>query len=119
MKRFKIFSKKTIIAGSVIFVSFLFILMAFAPTLSGAGQTATPENTAITAPMPVMNTNITWSTFHNGWNPLEYNNGTENKTLKTNINTQNQQAISVNPWNIQSQAIRNISYKELIRVYGI
>lgn len=110
MKRFKIFSKKTIIAGSVIFVSFLFVLMAFAPALSGAGQTgttATPENTAITAPMPVMNTNITWSTFNSGWSPLEYNNGTANQTLATNMSSFYKNPITVNPTDIKSKALQN------------
>ena len=78
--------------------------------LAGAiphSQTATPENTAITAPNPTMNTNITWSTFHNGWSPLEYNNGTGNQTLNTNMSTFYQNPISVNPTDIKSKNLQN------------
>ena len=77
--------------------------------LAGAiphSQTATPENTAITAPNPTMNTNITWSTFHNGWNPLEYNNGTGNQTLATNMSSFYKNPISVNPTDIQSAILQ-------------
>ena len=98
MKRYKIFSKKTIIAGSVILISFLFILMAFAPALSGAGQIGQPavaEKSYI--PNPTLNTNITWNTFYHGYKPLEYNNGTGNQTLNTGLSTFYKNPISVNP----------------------
>ena len=103
MKRFKIFSKKTIIGGSVIFVSFLFILMAFAPALSGAGQTATPATAEKSyIPNPTLNSNVSWSTFYNGWTPLEYHNTTANRTLNTGLSTIYQNPISVNPAKIKT-----------------
>ena len=111
MKRFKIFSKKTIIAGSVIFVSFLFILMAFAPALSGAGQTATPATTEKSyIPNPTLNTNVSWSTFYHGWTPLEYNNGSANKTLNTGISSFYSNPISVDPLDIKTTALNYENY---------
>ena len=105
MKRFRIFSKKTIIAGSVIFVSFLFVLMAFAPALSGAGQEIQPATAGKSyIPNPTLNTNITWNTFYKGWTPLEYNNGTGNATLSTQASLYYQNAISINPTDIQTNA---------------
>ena len=105
MKRFRIFSKKTIIGGSVIFISFLFILMAFSPVLAGTGQ-QTPQ--AITEksyiPNPTLNTNISWNTFYRSWSELEYNNGTGNKTLSTGLSTLYKNPITVNPAGIQSPA---------------
>ena len=57
-------------------------------------------------PNPVMNTNITWSTFYNGWNPLEYNNGSANQTLSTNYSTFYKNPITVVPQNIVSPAFK-------------
>ena len=101
MKKFKFFTKKTIIAGSVIFISFLFILMAFSPALAGTGQ-QTPQ--AITEksyiPNPLLNTNVTWNTFNSKWSPLEYNNGTANSTLSAGYSKYYKNPISVNPTDI-------------------
>ena len=111
MKKNKFFSKKTIIAGSVILVSFLFILMAFAPALSGAGQTATPAQTEKSyIPNPQLNSNITWSTFHNGWKTEEYSNGTGNKTLTAPLSSFYANPISVNPVDIQG-SLQNYTHK--------
>ena len=108
MKNYRFLSKKTIIGGSVIFIAFLFILMAFSPALAGTGQgiqPATAEKSYI--PNPEMNTNITWSTFHNGWTPLEYAvNGTANATLNTGLSTIYANPISVNPTDIQSPILQ-------------
>ena len=102
MKNYKFLSKKTIIGGSVIFIAFLFILMAFSPALAGTGQgiqPATAEKSYI--PNPTLNSNVSWSTFYNGWNPLEYAvNGTANATLNTGLSTIYQNPISVNPTDI-------------------
>ena len=106
MKRFKIFSKKTIIAGSVIFVSFLFVLMAFAPALSGAGQEiqpATAEKSYI--PNPTLNTNISWNTFYSTWSPEEYNNGTANTSLNAGYSTFYKNPISVSPVDIEAYGL--------------
>ena len=103
MKNIRFLSKKTIIGGSVIFVSFLFILMAFSPALAGTGQgiqPATAEKSYI--PNPTLNSNVTWSTFYNGWTPLEYSNGTGNATLNAGTSTIYQNPISVNPAKIKT-----------------
>ena len=111
MKNIRFLSKKTIIGGSVIFVSFLFILMAFAPALSGAGQTATPAQTEKSyIPNPQLNSNITWSTFHNGWKTEEYSNGTGNKTLTAPLSSFYANPISVNPVDIQG-SLNNYTHK--------
>ena len=107
MKRFKIFSKKTIIAGSVIFVSFLFILMAFAPALSGAGQTATPATAEKSyIPNPTLNTQATWSTFNSSMSYNEYINSTGNPQY-LNVEQGTGNYISINPGDIQSSILQN------------
>ena len=106
MKKNKFFNKKTIIGGSVIFIAFLFILMAFSPALAGSGQQtpqAITENSYI--PNPTLNSNITWNTFYSSWNELEYSNGTANKTLNTGISTFYKNAISVNPSDIEAYGL--------------
>lgn len=50
-----------------------------------------------------LNSNITWSTFYNGWTPLEYSNGTGNKTVNTDLSSFSNNPITVNPWDIQSK----------------
>lgn len=84
-------------------VAVLVLLFAGLSALNGqpAGQTATPENTAAgIIPNPVLNSNVTWSTFHNGWKALEYNNGTANLTLNANPSNYYENYISVNPTDI-------------------
>ena len=101
MKRFRIFSKKTIIAGSVIFVSFLFILMAFSPALAGTGQ-QTPQ--AITEksyiPNPTLNTNISWSAYNSTWAPMQYWNGTGYQNLSAGYSTYYKNPIAVDTGDI-------------------
>ena len=102
MKRFRIFSKKTIIGGSVIFISFLFILMAFAPALSGAGQTATPATAEKSyIPNPTLNSNITWNTYNSSWAPMQYNNGTGYHNLSAGYSSFYANPISINPGDIK------------------
>ena len=103
MKNYKFLSKKTIIGGSVIFIAFLFILMAFSPALAGTGQQIeTAQQASNYMPAPTMNTNITWSVFHYGWKTLEYNNGTANTTLNAGVSNYYANPISVNPTDIQA-----------------
>lgn len=98
--------------GLVIF-SALIVLIMTAP--SGAVMNHEQATAAATSqpvsyiPNPTMNTNITWSTFYHGWNPLEYNNGTANLTLNTQLSTFYQNPISVNALDIQSSQLYNTS----------
>ena len=102
--------------GLVIF-SALIVLIMMAP--SGAVMNEQQATAAATQPVsyipnPTMNANITWSTFYNGWNPLEYSNGTANLTLNAQESTFYQNPISVNPADIQSS-----SFKETLGTSGI
>ena len=97
--------------GLVIF-SALIVLIMMAP--SGAVMNEQQATAAATQPVsyipnPTMNANITWSTFYNGWNPLEYSNGTANLTLNAQESTLYQNPISVNPADIQSTQLFNTS----------
>lgn len=93
--------------GLVIF-SALIVLIMTAP--SGAVMNEQQATAAATSqpisyiPNPTMNTNVTWSTFYNGWSPLEYNNGTTNLTLNTGLSTAYANPISVNPAKISGIA---------------
>jgi hypothetical protein len=52
-----------------------------------------------------MNTNITWSTYYNGWNTLEYNTSTANQTLNTQLNPSYANPITISPADIQTDAL--------------
>ena len=75
--------------------------------LSGATAfAATPSSATVhIQPNPTLNTNITWSTFYNGWNPLEYSNGTANQTLNAQPSEFYQNPITVNASAIQSSSL--------------
>lgn len=72
----------------------------------GISFAATPAGPTHIQPDPTMNTNITWSTFHNGWQPLEYNNGTANHTLPTQMSTIYNNPITVNMSDMQSPQLQ-------------
>lgn len=84
-----------------IMVALLF-LMAPVGAAHSQGIAASPPNFQ---PNVSLNTNITWSNFYSGYNPLEYNNGTGNATLQTNTSTFYKNSISINPMNIQAPGI--------------
>ena len=86
-----------------IMVALLF-LMAPVGAAHSQGIAASPPNFQ---PNVSLNTNITWSTFHSGWSPLEYNNGTGNQTLATNMSSFYKNPISINPTDIRSKALQN------------
>ena len=55
------------------------VALVGAPTSVEKQGAVLPMSTNVNIqPTPVMNSNITWSTYYNGWNPLEYNNGSGN-----------------------------------------
>ena len=80
----------------------LMILSALVIALPGTqgreyGMNPAASSSANIQPNPTLNTNITWSTFHKGWNPLEYSNGSGNLTLETGMSSIYANPISVNP----------------------
>ena len=58
-------------------------------------------------PNPTMNTNITWSTFYNGWNTMEYYNGTANTTLNTGLSNIYNNPIGINPTDIKGSGLNS------------
>ena len=89
----------------------LFIATGLTVLASGAGEqshsSAFPTASAAATsqsilPNPVMNSNITWSTFYSGWNPLEYSNGSANLTLNTGFSQLYQNPITINPTHIHN-----------------
>lgn len=98
--------KRALIAATAtIILSVIVAVLMTAPT----GAVMTNEQPATAAalsqpvsyiPNPVMTSNITWSTFYHGWNPLEYSNGSANLTLNAKLNPAYGNPISVNPTDI-------------------
>ena len=82
---------------------------------AGGAFAATPSGgTVHIQPNPTLNTNVTWSTFYHGWNPLEYSNGTGNQTLNAGLNSAYGNPLTINPADIQSS-----SFKETLGTSGI
>lgn len=104
-------SHKVIITGlAVIFSLIMALSMISAPTVQTSSQVVSPEiSSQGFIPNPIMNSNITWSTFYNSWTSLEYNNGTANQTLNTELNQAYQNPISVNALDIHSTQLYNTS----------
>ena len=105
-------SHKVLISVLAVIFSLVMILTTIsAPTVQISSNVSpqAAESTGSYIPNPTMNANITWSTFYNGWNPLEYSNGTTNLTLNAQESTFYQNPISVNPLDIQSPKLFNTS----------
>ena len=90
-----------------IFVAILMILSALVIALPGMQgreygihPAASASSQGNIQPDPLLNTNVTWSTFNAGWNPLEYSNGTANLTLNAELSSLYANPISVNPAHI-------------------
>ena len=83
----------------------LFLIQPLAQAQQGVSPMTT--STSIGQVTPMLNTNVTWSTFYHGWDPLEYNNGTTNTTLAAELNPSAGNPISVNASDIQSSALNN------------
>jgi len=93
----------------------LMILSALVIALPGMqgreyGMNPAATTTGNIQPNPTLNTNVTWSTFHSGWSPLEYSNGTANLSLNTQLSSFYPNPISVNPSDIVSTALTNDSW---------
>ena len=88
---------------SIIMVLLVTLLMLLeAMTGTAPVQSNNPAVTANIQPAPMLNTNITWSTFYHGWNPLEYSNGTANLTLNAQESSLYANPISINPSDIRA-----------------
>ena len=91
------------IAGLMIAGGFV-ALASSQPTATSPTANAAATGQSI-LPDPTLNTNITWSTFYNGWNPLEYANGSANLTLNTGLSQYYANPITINPAGIQSKTL--------------
>lgn len=101
----------SLVATIAILVAIFFLSTSLSPALSGTASPAEAYQASGIEPNPVMNTNVTWSTFYHGWNSLEYSNGTGNLTLQTNMSSFYKNPIIVNPQDIQTpnNKIKNIN----------
>ena len=89
-------------------IAALFFAVSAGPAVTGQGsQNQANSFTASKGIQPFMsmNTNVTWSTFYNGWSPLEYNTSTRNNTLNTQLNPNYANPITVNPADLVSNAL--------------
>lgn len=88
-------------------VVMIFLMSAAAPAMSSQQvNPATSTSSGNIQPEALLNTNATWSTFHNGWKPLEYSNGSANLTLQANLNSEYQNPMTVNPADIQQTQLK-------------
>ena len=94
-------SKKPFLVVFAISIALIF-LMAPVGAASHSFNPAATSTSPNYQPDPSMNTNVSWSTFYNGWTPLEYSNGTGNATLNAGTSTIYQNPISVNPAKIKT-----------------
>ena len=98
---------KRILAAIAIIAAALFILVAAAPAAAPESSMQPAASVSNYTPAPTMNTNVTWSIFHSGWNPLKYSNGTANTTLNTVLSAIYANPISANPVDLQSTYLTN------------
>ena len=107
-KKNKLSSQKRLaIAGFfAIFIALLFMISSV-PAQAGTGHSQ--QETGFTTnvnyiPNPVLNSNVTWSTFYHNWKPLEYNNGSikGNLTLNAQLNSEYKNPITILPQDIQA-----------------
>lgn len=95
-------SKKPFLVVFAISIALIFLM---APVAS-ASHSINPAVATSTnyQPDPTLNTNVSWSTFYNGWNETEYSNGTGNTTINANPSIFYANPISVNASEIQTNA---------------
>lgn len=93
-------------------IAALFFAVSAGPAVTGQGsQNQANSFTASKGIQPFMsmNTNVTWSTFYAGWNPLEFNTSTANKTLTTGLSNFYTNPISINSSKIQTSALNDVN----------
>ena len=89
-------------------IASLFFAVSAGPALTSQGSQIQANSFTASQgiqPYMTMNTNITWSTFYNGWSPLEYNTSTRNNTLNTQLNSNYANPITVNPADIVAPGV--------------
>lgn len=94
--------KKLILTGFAVFIALIFLI---APVGAASHSISPAVSTQNYQPDPTLNTNITWSTFEHGSSPLEYNNGTANVTVQTNLSNFYSNPIAVNPTDIEAYGL--------------
>ena len=93
-------------------IAALFFAVSAGPAVTGQGsQNQANSFTASKGIQPFMsmNTNVTWSTFYAGWNPLEFNTSTANETLTTGLSNFYTNPISINSSKIQTSALNDVN----------
>ena len=94
-------------------IAALFFAVSAGPAVYGNQSSQIQVNGFTTSkeiqPSMSMNTNVTWSTFYAGWNPLEYNTSTKNATLNTELNIFYTNPISINSSKIQTSALNDVN----------
>ena len=93
-------------------VAFLFFASAAAPAMSSNQASAFISTQANLLPNPVLNSNVTWTTFNSSWQELEYNNGTGLRNLSGTPNPFFQNPITINTSDIVSQELHNPLYSK-------
>ena len=86
-------------------IASLFFAVSAGPALTSQGSQIQANSFTASQgiqPYMTMNTNITWSTFNNGWSTMEYSNGTANLTLNTGLSTFYQNPITANTQYLQT-----------------
>lgn len=92
---------KRIFAAIAIIAAALFLLAAAAPAATPAPSMQPAATVSNYTPTPVMNTNVTWSTFNSTWAPLEYFNGTAYENLTAQESSTVKNPISIKTGNIK------------------
>ena len=94
-------------AGIIVSIAvvILFVFSAAAPAMSSSQQVNAFASEANLLPNPVLDSNVTWSTFNHGWKPLEYTNGTANETLNAQVNSNYKEPFTINPTDIQAPGV--------------
>jgi hypothetical protein len=90
----------------VLLVASLMLLEAMGGAAPAQSNQPATQSASI-QPNPTLNTNITWSTFYNGWSPLEYYNGSGNQTLNAELSSIYTNPISINTVGLQSTYLTN------------
>ena len=99
--------KKLAIAG--FFAIFIALLFMISSVPAQAGIDHSQQETGFTTtvnyiPNPLLNSNVTWSTFNSTWAQLEYSNGQQEGNLTAHLNPQYANPITVNASKIQTSA---------------
>ena len=105
-------SHKVLISGLAVIFSLVMVLtMISAPTVQ-ISSNASPQVAASTGsyiPNPMMNTNITWSSYNSSWGEMEYFNGTAQANLTAQPSNFYANPISIDTADIQSSQLETFA----------